>query len=219
MVIVTGDIHGEIGVGRLGSKKFCADGLTKKDYVVICGDFGFVWDGGATDKWWLKWLNDKPWTTLFVDGNHENHDMLESMKIEKWNGGKVHKVSKSIIHLMRGQVYSVEGKKWFTFGGAKSQDIERRVEGKSWWVGEMASEQEYEEARRNLAANGWKVDYVFTHCAPTWVCPGYEADRMTSFLEGIASRLEFDKWFFGHYHKDFQVGNMYGLYTDFRVLS
>ena len=31
----------------------------------------------------------------------------------------------------------------------------------------MASEREYEEAVRNLVANGWKVDYVVTHCAPT----------------------------------------------------
>ena len=68
---------------------------------------------------------------------------------------------------MRGQVYEIDDKKWFTFGGAKSQDQAIRIEGKDWWPGEMASEREYEEAVRNLAANGWKVDYVVTHCAPT----------------------------------------------------
>ena len=87
---------------------------------MICGDFGFVWDLGEEDKWWLNWLAAKPWTTLFVDGNHENHDILEQWDVTNWHGGKVHKLNESVIHLMRGQVYEIDGKKWFTFGGAKS---------------------------------------------------------------------------------------------------
>ena len=209
MIYVTGDTHGYIDIHKLNSKNF-PEGrtLTKDDYVIICGDFGFVWDGGKEDQWWLNWLDNKPWTTLFVDGNHENHDMLEQMEVTEWHGGKVHMINESVIHLMRGQVYEINGKKWFTFGGAKSQDQMIRVEGKDWWAGEMASEQEYEEAVRNLAANGWKVDYVVTHCAPTCTTSDmgfwwYQPDRMTNFLDySILERLQFRCWFFGHYHRD-----------------
>lgn len=219
MIYVTGDTHGTIDIHKLNSKNF-PEGrtLTKDDYMIICGDFGFIWDGGAEDKWWLNWLASKPWTTLFVDGNHENHDMLEQMEVTEWHGGKVHKINESVIHLMRGQVYEINGKKWFTFGGAKSQDQAIRIEGKDWWVGEMASEQEYEEAVRNLAANGWTVDYVVTHCAPTrfahqikwW----YEPDRMTNFLDySIYDRLNFGVWFCGHYHMDMVMEQEYGKGT------
>ena len=215
MIYVTGDTHGTIDIHKLNSKNF-PEGrtLTKDDYVIICGDFGFVWDGGKEDQWWLNWLASKPWTTLFVDGNHENHDMLEQMEVTEWHGGKVHKINESVIHLMRGQVYEINGKKWFTFGGAKSQDQMVRVEGRDWWAGEMASEQEYEEAVRNLAANGWTVDYVVTHCAPTrfahqikwW----YEPDRMTNFLDySIYDRLNFKVWFCGHYHMDMVMEQEY----------
>jgi hypothetical protein len=109
---------------------------------------------------------------------------------------------------MRGQVYEIGGKRWFTFGGAKSQDQMIRVEGRDWWAGEMASEEEYEEAVRNLAANGWTVDYVVTHCAPTRAMEEmgfwwYQPDRMTNFLDySILERLEFRIWFFGHYHRN-----------------
>lgn len=139
--------------------------------------------------------------------------MLEQMEVTEWHGGKVHMINESVIHLMRGQVYEIDGKKWFTFGGAKSQDWAIRVEGKDWWPGEMASEREYEEAVRNLAANGWKVDYVVTHCAPTRTIKDlgfwwYQPDRMTNFLDyRILDRLEFKCWFFGHYHRDIVVQN------------
>ena len=134
--------------------------------------------------------------------------MLEQMEVTEWHGGKVHMINESVIHLMRGQVFEINGKMWFTFGGAKSQDQMIRVEGVDWWAGEMASEREYEEAVRNLAAIDWTVDYVVTHCAPAsttsdmgfWWC---QPDRLTNFLDySIYERLKFRCWFFGHYHRD-----------------
>ena len=90
----------------------------------------------------------------------------------------------------------------------------------------MASEREYEEAVRNLAANGWKVDYVVTHCAPTRTIKDlgfwwYQPDRMTDFLDyNIIERLSFKQWFFGHYHRDIVIednlkgGRMVAVYRE-----
>ena len=100
--------------------------IMPKDFVIVCGDFGGIWDKDASGGWETKMLDElesKPFTTLFVDGNHENFDRLYSYPIEEWNGGKVHKIRPSVIHLMRGQVFTIAGKKIFTFGGAKSHDI------------------------------------------------------------------------------------------------
>lgn len=117
MIYITGDIHGD--PRRLSMECFPEQKeMTKDDYVIICGDFGLVWDQteNKNEKYWLNWLQNKPFTTLFVDGNHENHNRLDAMPVSEWNGGKVHFVQPNVIHLMRGQVFALQGQTYFTFG-------------------------------------------------------------------------------------------------------
>ena len=97
MIYITGDTHGEFE--RFGSNCFDA---AKGDYVIICGDFGNLWDNSNSEKYWRKWLREKAFTVLFIDGNHENFDMLSAYPVTEWNGGKAHKIADNIIHLMRG---------------------------------------------------------------------------------------------------------------------
>lgn len=130
MIYVTGDIHGN--PNRLSNKHWpIAKELTKEDYVIICGDFGIVWDyegENSMEDHNLWWLESRPFTTLFIDGNHENHKRLGEYPVEMWNGGKVHKIRPSVIHLMRGQIFELpfgdETRRVFTFGGARSHDIQ-----------------------------------------------------------------------------------------------
>lgn len=117
----------------------------------------------------------------------------------------------------------------YTMGGAKSHDIEDgilepdapdfeqrltmlqrkpraryRVNHISWWAQELPSDEEYAEARRNLNAVGWQVDYIITHCAPTSIAlmgsRHNEADRLTDFLQEVRERAKYHYWLFGHYH-------------------
>lgn len=197
MIFVTGDTHGDFC--RFSSQSFLEQSeMTKEDIVIICGDFGGIWDyRGETsyEKYWLNWLEEKPFTTCFVDGNHENFNRLYDMPIEHWNGGKVHKIRPSIIHLMRGQVFELQGLKFFTFGGASSHDIDDgildecdfssyqefvrtrqmwsrlgkqfRVKNQSWWEQELPSEAEMIEGVNNLSQAENSVDYVISHCFPS----------------------------------------------------
>ena len=115
MIYITGDIHGS--PYRFSTREF-PEGkeMTKDDVVIICGDFGLIWDldeNNVEEKYWLNWLEEKLFTTIFVDGNHENFDRLYNYPVEKWNGGNVHKIRPSVIHLMRGQVFQLCGKKFF----------------------------------------------------------------------------------------------------------
>ena len=73
----------------LGANTSTAEGDEPGDYVVIAGDFGGLWDGSQKDQYWLDWLNKKPFTTLFVDGNHENFDLLNTLpeKRMEWRTG------------------------------------------------------------------------------------------------------------------------------------
>lgn len=133
MIYITGDLHADHGISKLDNKNFKKGlSLTKDDYLIITGDFGLVWDKSKRQEYWRKWLNNKPYTTLFVDGNHECFDQLDAMPLVEWNGGKVHFVEDSIIHLTRGQIFNLQGKRFFTFGGADSIDKHSRLEGISW---------------------------------------------------------------------------------------
>lgn len=220
MIYVTGDIHADIDISKLSGKYF-PEGktLTKSDYVIICGDFGLVWDGSSREKWWRKWLSERPWTTLFVDGNHENFDMLETLPVEEKFGAPVSRVNDSIYWLRRGEVYDINGHSFFTMGGATSHDQGFRREFVSWWRQEMPSTKEMEHALESLNEHGNEVDFVLTHCAPssvqTQVNSRYETDSLTDFLDVVRDKTRFKAWFFGHYHIDVQnMAPFRALYHD-----
>ncbi len=221
MILVTGDIHANIDIHKLSSNKFpLGNSLTRKDYLIICGDFGLVWDNSKKEKWWREWLNNKPWTTLFIDGNHENFDLLNSYPVtNKW-GGKVHQIEDNIYHLMRGQVFDIDNKKIFTFGGAKSHDKDNRVKGISWWENELPTQDEMDEGIKNLEENNWNIDYIITHCCPSATLKQippkykieYKTDYLTDYLQKIDDKLNYKNWFCGHYHIDTNIENKKLLY-------
>lgn len=225
MIYITGDTHIPIDIGKLTTKRFPEQKhLTKNDYLIICGDFGGIWDGSNQDRYWLDWLENKKFTTLFVDGNHENFDLLSKYPVENWNGGKVQKIRNSVIHLMRGQIYNIDGRSFFTMGGASSHDKEYRAESKSWWSSELPSNEEYEESQRNLDLHNNSVDYIITHCAPDsiqkQIAWWYEHDKLTNFLESVKSTVEYKMWFFGHYHLDGALDNKhFVVYEDIIELA
>ena len=103
MIYVTGDLHGDLS--RL--ETFRLHRLKRDDKLIICGDFGFLWDNSDSEKKALDKLSKKKYTILFVDGTHENFDLLEQYPVEEWNGGKVHRVREKILHLMRGQIFTI----------------------------------------------------------------------------------------------------------------
>ena len=212
-VYITGDIHGELGIGRLSSQNWTlGKTLTRNDYLVILGDFGLIWDlvESKREKYWLDWLENKPWTTLFIDGNHENFARLNSeFEVKEWHGGKIHEIRPHIYHLMRGEIFNLDGYKCLAFGGAASVDRADRIEDISWWAAEMPSDVECAHCVENLIANGDKVDVVFTHEAPAVAFWGamagvsYGPDKLAYWLQGnIAEAVEFKRWYFGHHHID-----------------
>ncbi len=196
MIYITGDTHGDFR--RFSNRRMRANlpELSENDYIIICGDFGMCWCSEFTKTFLFnsEFFSEKPYTILWVQGNHENYDMLEEFQLEEWNGGKVrHIVRDKVILLERGQVFTIEGKTFFTFGGASSHDVgggildrkdpnfslkrkralneglPYRILGESWWPQELPSEEEMQEGLRNLEKADYKVDYVITHCCATSV--------------------------------------------------
>ena len=223
-IYITGDTHIPIDVHKLSGRVFREQrNLTKDDYVLVCGDFGGVWDGSKHDKYWLDWLQRKNFTTLYCYGNHCNFPLTETYPVEEWNGGKIHKIRDSVFHLMNGEVFELEGKKFFIMGGATSHDKEWRIPGVSWWAEEIPSRETTEYGLDNLEKVGNKVDYIITHCAPTniqqKIDPYFKPDILTDYLEYVYDIVEFDKWFCGHYHIDKWINEKFRvLYQEIMVV-
>lgn len=239
MIYITGDCHGDFR--RFSTKNFPEQkSMTKNDVVIICGDFGGIWCKEDSRKikeenYWLDWLNKKPFTTLFVCGNHENFERLYQFPVEEWKGGKVHKVRDSIFHLMRGEIFEIGEKTIFAFGGAVSHDIADgiiemdddwkkkankwykegkmfRVKGLSWWEEELPTEEEMANGRKSLTENGNKVDLIVSHCLYSSFVESvgyglYERDSLTDYLEGVKNNVQYEKWFCGHYHVDRNIND------------
>lgn len=179
-VWVTGDVHGSIDIGKLSGRRWLeGKSLTRDDLLIVCGDFGMPWDGSNRERYWLDWLAERPWTTLFVDGNHECFPHLADLPVtERWGGRvQVYPEWPSIVHLMRGEVYQLGDLRVFAMGGASSHDKEWRVEGWSWFPEELPSFEELERGEKNLDAAGWDVDLVISHCCSSRMLPRRLARR------------------------------------------
>lgn len=127
MIYITGDTHGE-------QARFSPFGMPREesfkanDTVIVCGDFGYIFSGSDEENKFLDELSEKPYTICFCDGNHDNLPAIYAYPEEEWNGGRVHRIRKNIFHLMRGQIFEIEGKKFFTMGvlSALIRNTERR---------------------------------------------------------------------------------------------
>ena len=227
MIYLTGDTHTPIDISKLNTKNFPDQKqMTRSDYVIVLGDFGLLWHWDETFEHYLEWLKAKPYTLLWLDGNHENHEWIQSLPEATWHGGTVHYVAENIIHLARGSIFEIEGKHFLTMGGAQSSDKKHRVEGISWWAGEVPSDVEGFEAMQNiqeLHAAGKTVDYVLTHTCPRFLIPIMFAvydndDPTTKLLDAIHLEVmdEISGWYFGHWHEDIDLEKYHCLYE--RVL-
>lgn len=196
-VFVTGDIHGD--PRRLNTESFYEQkqfsGDQDENIVIILGDFGLIWSRDSEnkqEKYYLDWLEQKPFTTVFVDGNHENHVRLATYPVKQWHGGLVHEIRPHVLHFMRGEMFEIEGKRFFAFGGASSHDVSDgildyedpkwrdqakeldhqgkymyRVNGLTWWSEELPNETEMQHGLEIIKKYDNKVDYILTHSPST----------------------------------------------------
>lgn len=216
-----GDIHGNLFEIIDFINRF---NLGKNDNIIILGDCGIAWRKDRKDldqniKLWNECGNGVK--LYFIDGNHENFNILNSLPIENNMG----KIANNIYHLRRGQVYEFENKKILVCGGADSIDKYRRIENFTWWKEETISQETIDD----IPAGHY--DYVLTHCCPRSV---FEKNKIylstlqfldenkinhssEDMLEQLKSKITFDHWFFAHYHINRNLDEKFTcLFEDFR---
>lgn len=205
MIYLTGDIHGDLS--RFKSKNIKK--IKKNDTLLVCGDFGFIWDGSKKENKILKKLGKKKYNILFVEGCHENYDLLYKYPIEEYCGGSVRKISGRLMQMTRGSIFTIDGVKIFTFGGGQQYEKDIRKQSNTYWSQELPTQEELNNAFCNLKENGNEVDYIVTHEPPglmkdflestSYLIPTNELN--TAFNE-IAKTCKFKRWYFGKCHKN-----------------
>lgn len=223
-LFVTGDVHGWHDICKLNKDKFLVGNtLCKDDILIICGDAGIIWDGTVNDEEKILWYEQRPWTTIYCDGNHENFDLLSTYPIVDFHGAKAHKLGDSVYHILRGEIMELEdGRTFLFFGGAFSHDYQYRTKNVNWFEEELPVQGEIDNCISNLQKYDYKVDYCITHDLPTRFCMqmGYynmnfsmmqnysrQYINIHAVLDNIYEMTTFKTWFAGHYHED---KKMYG---------
>lgn len=206
-VLVVGDTHGD----KRWFHEVIAKQAGKVDKIVQVGDFGWIFPQPARERG-LDVLNkvlDRAGIDLvFLPGNHEDHPRLA----ELWgtcprNADGHALIRPRIAYTGRYSAWSWGRHRLGAVGGAVSVDRDWRVKAAArnggrthyWWPEEVLSEAEFEQAK----ALG-RVDYLFTHDAPSSFPWPLKRDldstanrqRMTDLGRALRPRT----WFHGHYH-------------------
>ena len=224
MIYVTGDTHGMPVRLSPESMPYSLQ-WGKKDTLIVCGDFGYLMNGGPREELFLRELSLRPYSVCFVDGNRENYDMLAAYPVVEWRGGQARRVRRNVYHLLRGQLYEMEGQRIFAMGGGFSVDKARRFPGVNWWPQEMPSPEEYAAAWACLEKAGMEADYIITHAAPLSVLEGLypacpEERPLNEFLDRVKANVRYKRWYLGHMHLDTAMEDgMYAMFMTVRELE
>lgn len=239
MVYITGDTHGDYDIFKIKSFRY---NFKDGDTLIICGDFGGVWypedsdfKRNTEDNLIIGFYTSLPIDVCFIDGNHENYDRLYKYPIVDYKGGKAHKITDNVYHLIRGEVFTIEGQTFLAMGGACSHDIQDgvleiddpriiewskdrykmfRINHLSWWKEEVPSEEERNHCLETLKKYNYEVDCILTHEAPTDFlyrisrylrCGRLEIHEYSNWLETLRRTVSYKAWCFGHYHIDIEV--------------
>ena len=225
-IYVTGDKH-----QKFDPILFFADKmkLTKNDYVIVLGDMGLFWRKDKRDaNAFIDYFEQHyEFNLYFIDGNHENFTILHSLEEDENHMGIV---SEHIRHLKRGRRYNIDGKDILALGGADSVDKFRRTPGLSWWEEEAITDEDVGRV------DPTHYDYVLTHTCPTSIFENYKVylctlgnivdDEDPEFkisnnkLEQVYNFIDFEHWYFGHYHVDIDLDEQFTcLFNEWRELE
>ncbi len=211
MIYVTGDKHGQI-------EPFLENPAFRKikrgDVLIVCGDFGFLWDKSEKEYKNLKWLSKRKYFIAFVDGCNDNNALIEEYPVSVWNGGHVRFISKNIIYLMQGEVFNIDNRKILTFGGGFNDNFMPDVETNNWWPEKFTNKQCVNSVIKNIERERGRFDLIISHEAPLAITPclmdGEKQDNaINSILEEIRMHCDFKNWFFGKYHIDKRIPPRY----------
>lgn len=224
-IYITGDTHGNFS--RI--ERFCEENqTTANDLLIILGDAGINYYLDDRDTKLKRRLSKLPITLLCIHGNHEERpENIPTYSEIDFCGDRAYAEQKfpNLIFAKDGSIYNLNGAKCLVLGGAYSVDKFYRLQ--IWWqwfASEQITDTRKSEIEGILDHNNWTVDYVLSHTCPYNTRPVHmflhSIDQSTVdssmevWLQKIADKLHFTRWYFGHYHDDWDNGKYSMFYMD-----
>lgn len=222
MIYITGDMHRDF-------RRLCDSNIRSGDILIILGDVGINYLLDMHDKILKCVLNSYNIKLFCIQGNHEERpENISTYKEVDMFGGKVfiEEEFPNIIFAKNGEVYTLGNKQVLVIGGAYSVDkYYRLLYGYQWFKDEQLTDKEKKEILKRYG--GKQVDIILSHTCPLKYEPtevfidGIDqalVDKtMESFLDIIEERVDYDKWYCGHYHIDKQIDKIEFMFEPIKI--
>ena len=216
MIYITGYTHGDMNRIVRSCERM---ETSQEDIMIILGDVGLNYYGDSRDRRNKEKVANLPITLFCIHGNHEQRPQtIGSYREKLWRGGVVYYEEEypDLLFAKDGEVFDFNGKQTIVTGGAYSVDrMYRLIHGYGWWPDEQPSEEIKQDVERKLNELSWNVDVVLSHTVPLKYEPTEvflegldqsKVDRTTEeWLDKIEDRLNYQKWYCGHYHTEKKV--------------
>lgn len=221
MIYFSGDIHGFPWDLKKRCKKL---GMTKEDILILLGDVGANYYGNERDDAVKQALTGLGPTVLCIHGNHEMRPWhVPGYGEAVWNGGKVWVQDNypNLLFAQDGEIFSLNGLRYITIGGAYSVDkYYRLARGYGWWEDEQPSEEIKAYVERQLWEN--TIDVFLSHTCPfkyepvEMFLPGIDQstvdDSTERWLDTIEENTDYAAWLCGHWHTDKRIDRIHFLF-------
>jgi len=229
-IYVTGDKHGDLKSVAWFAQE---ENLSAGDVIIVLGDAGLNYFGDARDERAKEAVARITPSILCIHGNHEMRpqSLPDIYRERHWKGGTVFVEDDfpNILFAKDGEIYDLDGISAIASGGAYSVDKWYRLKrGWKWFSDEQPSEEVKALVEDKLEALGWKVDIVLSHTCPfsyepvEAFIPGIDQSSVDSstelWLDRIEGRLDYKKWYCGHWHIEKEVGRMRFMYHEFEEI-
>jgi hypothetical protein len=221
LIGIAGDWHGNTKWALHAIRRICERLHEESPKIILqAGDFGVwhppgmeIWTFGGKEHSRLSYLSaldevlfDNDAQLWFVDGNHEDHNMLAELAASQPGADSVWLTSR-IKWLQRGHRWNWHRKTWLALGGAVSVDKLLRKEGVDWFP-----QEEITDAQEALIIAGGHADVLLCHDAPSceplslmvpsaaWLPMIPRAEDHRERMERICRAVKPSQVFHGHYH-------------------
>ena len=209
MIWLLSDSHG--GEAVSGIQQYL-ENAKPEDLLILLGDVGLKFADTEENRAFDRLLLSAAKNIAFLDGNHENFAYINSFPEEDWQGGRIHRLTEHLVHLMRGNIYTIEGKTFFVFGGCKSSP--RWKEMGLWYPGDEPTPEEIDLAHKNLAACNYQVDYILTHKYEETPPKGTLCKDLQELTQWLEANVRYKHWYCGHWHKNHRMDDTHSVVFD-----
>ena len=166
------------------------------DLLIILGDLYIKVEDTEENRLFTEYVMSIKANIALVDGNHDNHDYLNSFPVEEWCGGHVHRITPSFVHLMRGNVFTIDGLNFLVMGGCKSSA--RWKDAGLYFEGEDPNEEEIALGYKNYEK--YNIDYVLTHKREGGDLSSAPRLSLEGFIHHLNETQRYKGWLYGHWH-------------------